>query len=742
MSKERVIIPVIPKVYNRITTTNSTAKPNTMASLSSSKSDDFCQHGIKHVFYVKKNHLIFPRFIGLPVEEYSKSNFMTQRQRRQKLGRKQDPTYTKDALIDQIGLIEQMDLPPEKIISISDLTANLAEGSASESSILNHNAGLQDQINDACPDHSEDDQNEKLSDESMVIASTEPVSNYQSSGLFREPETTRLDRNRILNDVATEEHVPITQVGGSFDKPVMKKIMISSAIQECVASVVHKYADPSKLCSVFAECQTADGTENSYSNLVDVKVKTLSGSSDQQARLKLKNYKTKSYATCRPVIHADVASKEVSSMKLKTRSIQKNICKPTGPTRFSKEHTQMKSLSVGEKVKREVNKPKNGNKDSGVSNRRKVNKQERYKSSKEPIFVKKNFAPRKPTNSVKFPAEQKSQSYVKSTIESLRPRVIKKETSSPSKTTGSSAEPSMSSKLDKLVMKSSSPSMSSIDLSGQRYQEKLIKESGKSNVAKKKVFSPVSTSPSTELKFTRVSNMKLRKHQEVISPITVENQAKSGISCNSEKNWNATKHNLGNVFTKTFNQKLRNRKLYPDRKGENVEFLFKHGRVTEPNLHRQVTQRTYRGVPKSVIKSRPGSSSVKSEDNVVAPHKLDFIGDKIANLHSESNSPKRLKFRLANMVGDDQNGNVTESNTSLEKTRNVVFRHQDVHDKEHAQCLFNQLIEETARELLAARKSRVKALVGAFEIVTSFKESKVAPLVAVPRLLSDASLIL
>ncbi|KAJ8509860.1 hypothetical protein OPV22_000294 [Ensete ventricosum] len=668
----------------------------------------------------------------MPVEEYSKSKFMTQRQRRQKMGRKQSPTSTRDTLIGKIGLIEQMDLPPEKIISISDLNGNLAEGSASESSILKHNAGLQDQINDACPQHSVADQNEKSSDESMVTASEERVSTYQSSSLFREPETTRLDRNRILNDVATEEHVPITQVGGSFDKPVREKNMISSAIQECVASVVHKYADPSKLCSVFAECQTTDGTKKSYSNLVDIKVETLSGSSDQQARLKLKNYKTKSYANCRPVIHADISSKEVSSMKLMTRSIQKNIHKPTGLTRFSKEQTQMKSLSIGEKAKREVNKLKNGDEDSGVSNRCKVSKQERDETSREPIFVKKNFALRKTTKSVMFPAEQKSQSYVKSTIGSLSPRVIKKETSSSSKTIGSSAEPATSSKLDKLVMKSSSPSVSSTGPSGRRNQEKLIKELGKSNVGKQKVFSPVSTSPSTEFKSNRVSNMKLRKHREAISPITVKNQAKSGTSGTSEKGWNAKQPNLENVFTKTFNQKLGKCKLYPDRKGENVEFMFKLSRATEPNLYRQVTHGTYRGVPKSVINSRPGSSSVNSEDNVVVTHKLDLIRDKIANLHSKSNSPKRLKFRLANLVGDNQNGNAADSNSSLEKTRNVVFRHQDVHDKKHAQCFLNQLIEETARELLAARKSRVKALVGAFEIVISFKESKVAPLVAVP----------
>lgn len=48
----------------------------------------------------------------------------------------------------------------------------------------------------------------------------------------------------------------------------------------------------------------------------------------------------------------------------------------------------------------------------------------------------------------------------------------------------------------------------------------------------------------------------------------------------------------------------------------------------------------------------------------------------------------------------------------------VVLRHQDVQQKDD-QGLFNNVIEETATKLVKSRKSKVKALVGAFETVIS-----------------------
>ncbi|XP_047962057.1 polygalacturonase At1g48100-like [Salvia hispanica] len=54
----------------------------------------------------------------------------------------------------------------------------------------------------------------------------------------------------------------------------------------------------------------------------------------------------------------------------------------------------------------------------------------------------------------------------------------------------------------------------------------------------------------------------------------------------------------------------------------------------------------------------------------------------------------------------------------------VVLKHQDVQRKKDAQGLLNNVIEETASKLVVSRKSKVKALVGAFETVISLQESK------------------
>jgi len=49
----------------------------------------------------------------------------------------------------------------------------------------------------------------------------------------------------------------------------------------------------------------------------------------------------------------------------------------------------------------------------------------------------------------------------------------------------------------------------------------------------------------------------------------------------------------------------------------------------------------------------------------------------------------------------------------------VALRHQKTLEKKRSQRLYNNLIEETASKLVKTRKSRVKALVGAFESVIS-----------------------
>ena len=57
----------------------------------------------------------------------------------------------------------------------------------------------------------------------------------------------------------------------------------------------------------------------------------------------------------------------------------------------------------------------------------------------------------------------------------------------------------------------------------------------------------------------------------------------------------------------------------------------------------------------------------------------------------------------------------------------MKLRHQDAQEKKDAQGLFNNVIEETASKLVESRKSKVKALVGAFETVISLQDGKPTP---------------
>ncbi|KAK1292723.1 hypothetical protein QJS10_CPB17g00705 [Acorus calamus] len=129
---------------------------------------------------------------------------------------------------------------------------------------------------------------------------------------------------------------------------------------------------------------------------------------------------------------------------------------------------------------------------------------------------------------------------------------------------------------------------------------------------------------------------------------------------------------------------------------------------------------------------------IHPEDIDSAPHKLKFKAGKVISLQSDNNGPRRLRFRQGRTVGENANGKgefgrrsfrrrrqVTSGdvNNSLE-AKAVVLKHQDMQGKKDAQGLFNHVIEETASKLVETRKSKVKALVGAFETVISLQESK------------------
>ncbi|KGN64029.1 uncharacterized protein LOC105434693 [Cucumis sativus] len=160
-----------------------------------------------------------------------------------------------------------------------------------------------------------------------------------------------------------------------------------------------------------------------------------------------------------------------------------------------------------------------------------------------------------------------------------------------------------------------------------------------------------------------------------------------------------------------------------------------------------------------------GMTLTDSENGDCQSRKLKFRKGKTVELQPETSSPRRLKFRHVRLLGETQspkgdsrkrnimgkdgnqngkegeNSSLRQQDKDLKKKRSfrdgklissrfkserVVLRHQDSKGKKEILNLFNNVIEETASKLAKTRKSKVKALVGAFETVISLQDTKPA----------------
>ncbi|KAF9626515.1 hypothetical protein IFM89_034449 [Coptis chinensis] len=134
---------------------------------------------------------------------------------------------------------------------------------------------------------------------------------------------------------------------------------------------------------------------------------------------------------------------------------------------------------------------------------------------------------------------------------------------------------------------------------------------------------------------------------------------------------------------------------------------------------------------------RPRKAAMVHPEDDDPAHKLTFRRGKVVDLKSENSAPRRLRFRKGRVLGENENGKGDNKRKNFKKrevdnggstgdaeSEKVVLRHQDVNGKKDAQGLFNNVIEETASKLAETRKSKVKALVGAFETVISLQERK------------------
>ncbi|KAJ7956438.1 Plant calmodulin-binding-like protein [Quillaja saponaria] len=173
-------------------------------------------------------------------------------------------------------------------------------------------------------------------------------------------------------------------------------------------------------------------------------------------------------------------------------------------------------------------------------------------------------------------------------------------------------------------------------------------------------------------------------------------------------------------------------------------------------------------------KIRPKTSAlVRSGNEVVPARKLNFRRGKVIELQPQNSAAWRLKFRRAVLLRDIQNSkddsqkrkivrwsdvgdnalhgpkpksekvaprhqivegsrrsvwrkkvDGSKSNATKPESEQVVLRHQNVERREVIQRLYNNVIEETASKLADTRKSKVKALVGAFETVISLQDAR------------------
>ncbi|XP_076950512.1 uncharacterized protein LOC143623504 isoform X2 [Bidens hawaiensis] len=109
--------------------------------------------------------------------------------------------------------------------------------------------------------------------------------------------------------------------------------------------------------------------------------------------------------------------------------------------------------------------------------------------------------------------------------------------------------------------------------------------------------------------------------------------------------------------------------------------------------------------------------------------------NKTLDAQTEINGPRKLKFTKGKvMEGNEDKQRVSrrsfekkyveEKKDSNHGPESVVLKHQEEQGKKDAQGLFNNVIEETASKLVESRKSKVKALVGAFETVISLQDGK------------------
>ncbi|MCE0482104.1 hypothetical protein HAX54_040506 [Datura stramonium] len=133
------------------------------------------------------------------------------------------------------------------------------------------------------------------------------------------------------------------------------------------------------------------------------------------------------------------------------------------------------------------------------------------------------------------------------------------------------------------------------------------------------------------------------------------------------------------------------------------------------------------------------AEQVGLENEDCSPKLLKFKKGKTTDIQSEENSPRRQKFGQVTIKDERENENgkeylrgkglrrsTAEGHTDAAKddVMTVNLRSHAIEDIKGTPSLFNNVIEVTASKLAETRRSKVKALVGAFETIISLHDPK------------------
>uniref|UniRef100_A0A1D1ZGS1 Calmodulin-binding domain-containing protein n=1 Tax=Anthurium amnicola TaxID=1678845 RepID=A0A1D1ZGS1_9ARAE len=352
---------------------------------------------------------------------------------------------------------------------------------------------------------------------------------------------------------------------------------------------------------------------------------------------------------------------------------------------------------------------------------------------------------------------------IKKTIPSPKHKVSKVEASSPAKRSNASEKPGPSSKSMIQALKPASALNHTKGTAGRKSESKIAKNLDVQKSDEKKALKPSSVSLYSKASLNQFANLTMRKYKNIKSASPVKHAKKVGkFELESNEVTVKTLHIIKPRPAEKGNLKSAQLKDSSCRPSLSSSLPSLSSPLSSPSVSDHEEEQpqncgsplskacdsvsAYAGervgevLKKENNKIHRRAATVRLEGKEPTPHKVKFRRGKIVNPQSDNNAPRRLRFRQGKRLDDNQSGKGEASKQSFSRkelacgdldhstpeAQVVVLRHQDVHGKKDAQGLFNCVIEETASKLVESRKSKVKALVGAFETVISLQERKPA----------------